>query len=312
MKYLIIFNPNSANGTAVKKEPVIRGLLDEAGIDYSIVHTQAPGDAILFAERAIGEYDSVIAAGGDGTANEVINGLLKAGKKMDELPFFGVFPIGRGNDFAFGAGIPKDLAAVAAGLAEWTPRPMDVGKITGGDYPEGRYFGNGIGIGFDTVVGLEAAKITWAQGFLSYLLGALKTMFLFYNAPLLKVEKETNVFERSLLQISVMNGTRMGGAFYMAPDAVNDDGFLDLCFVGEPKRIEMLGIIVKYMKGSQRESPYVEFDRASKLKVSSPESGLVIHADGETICTQGSEVDIECIPDALRVLCMNRPSVVDN
>ena len=97
----------------------------------------------------------VVAAGGDGTLNEVLNGLMCASTSQDDRPALGTIPIGRDNDFSFGMDVPHDIEAVCQLLASGECRPIDVGLVKGGDYPEGRYFGNGVGIGFDAVVGFE-------------------------------------------------------------------------------------------------------------------------------------------------------------
>ncbi|MBT3273218.1 MAG: diacylglycerol kinase family lipid kinase [Spirochaetales bacterium] len=303
MNYLVIFNPNAANGTAVNKVDAVRSNLDNFSLDYELVFTEGPFHATEIAGKAMGKYDAVVTVGGDGTANEAINGLVQTGKKAENLPCFGMICCGRGNDFAYGVGIPKDLEEACSILNAGATRLIDIGRITGPEVTEARYFGNGIGIGFDTVVGLEASKIKWAQGFLGYLLGALKTMFFFYNAPTMELSSDQINETRPMLQISAMNGTRMGGAFYMAPKAQNNDGLLDLCIAGEPKRGEMLNIIVKYLKGAQEGDPHITFSKTKTLTVKSADAAIVMHADGETICAEGSEVTIDCLPGVLRVLC---------
>jgi YegS/Rv2252/BmrU family lipid kinase len=305
MKYLVIYNPNAANGVAAKKVSEIRKSFEGAGLDYAIEFTEGPGHAAKLAESASGSYDVVVAAGGDGTANETLNGLMRERRSSDagkRMPAFAILAIGRGNDFAYGVGMPRGYLAGCSNLKADRRKWIDVGMITGPEVSEPRYFGNGIGIGFDTIVGLEAAKMKWAQGFLGYLLGALKTMFFFYDAPLLSIK--TDVFEetRPMLQVSVMNGRRMGGAFFMAPKSEIDDGSFDLCIAGEPKRGEMLGLIVKFLKGSQEGHPNIAFSKSKKVVVTSDENRLVVHADGETICTEGARLELEIIPRAVEVV----------
>lgn len=264
--------------------------------------------AALLAERAaLDGVDAVIAAGGDGTANEVLNGLMRARPTARRQPALGVLCIGRGNDFAYGAGIPTDLAEGCRVLVEGHRRLMDVGLITGGDYPQGRYFGNGIGVGFDTMVGLEAAKMKRVRGFMGYVLGALKTLFLYYRAPLLRMERDGTMTEGPAIQISVMNGKRMGGTFFMAPESVNDDGLLDLCMAGAPGRLQMIGLMMRYMKGTQAQSPLITTGRLRELSLKALDGALVIHADGETICTAGVAVRVQCLPGQVEVIC-RRPA----
>ena len=94
---------------------------------------------------------------------------------------------------------------------------MDVGRITGGDYPKGRYFANGVGIGFDTIVGLEAAKLKKVHGFMAYVIGAARTFLIYPKAPLVRLAHDNGLIEQESHQISIMNGKRMGGTFFMAP-----------------------------------------------------------------------------------------------
>ena len=305
MKYLIIYNPNAANGVAAKKVDAVTQQLEKAALDYTIEFTERPWHAVEIAAGAAGEYDVVVAAGGDGTANEVLNGIMRyrAGVgSIASIPAFSILSIGRGNDFAYGAGIPGNFVDGCAALQANKRKWIDVGSINGPEVAETRYFGNGVGMGFDTIVGLEAAKITWAQGFLGYLLGALKTMFFYYDPPLLSIKTDTLDETRPMLQVSVMNGRRMGGAFFMAPESVNDDGLFDLCIAGEPKRSVMLGLIVKFLKGSQKGDPNIEFIRSSKVVVESPDGKLVVHADGETICTEGKRIELEIAPKAVEII----------
>jgi len=304
-KYLVIYNPHAANDVASKRVELVKHYLDAEELDYSIVFTQRPGHAIEIAEEAAESYDVLVAAGGDGTANEVINGIMryKSSKGADaRAPAMGMLCIGRGNDFAFGAGIPTTVAEGSAALRANVRKRIDIGCITGPVVEGKRYFGNGIGMGFDTIVGLEAAKLTWAQGFLGYFLGALKTIFFYFRAPMLQITTDAFTETRPAILISVMNGRRMGGAFHMAPESKNDDGKFDLCIAGEPKRLQMIGLVTKFLKGTQKDSSHILFTRSSKAIVESAEGMLVVHADGETICTAGHRIELETVPGALEVI----------
>jgi diacylglycerol kinase family enzyme len=94
-----------------------------------------------------------------------------------------VIPVGRGNDFSFGAGVPKSITENLKTIAIENSLPMDMGLITGWDYPQGRYFANGIGVGFDTIVGLVAAKMKLFRGASGYAAAAIKTLIANPRAP---------------------------------------------------------------------------------------------------------------------------------
>ncbi len=260
------------------------------------------GHAALLAEEAAREGRGLlVVAGGDGTANEAINGLMAARAAGFRPPALAVLPVGRGNDFAHGAGFPAGLAEAVELLAKGSRRPLDVGRVTGGDYPQGRYFGNGVGVGFDTIVGLEAARMKRVHGFAAYVLGAAKTFLAFPPAPSVAVSFDGRRVERRAHQISLMNGCRMGGTFFMAPEAKVGDGLLDLCMSGDMTRGEMLGAILRYTKGSQSELQGFLFARSASFEIEAPDGGLVVHADGETICVNGFSLKVECLPGALEL-----------
>lgn len=303
-KHIIILNPIAGKGKASELIPQIEGLLKERGIEYDLRVTQGVWHAAELARDAgRAGYGAVVAAGGDGTVNEVINGLMLAHERGERLPTMGVLSVGRGNDFAYGADVPRDLVSCVDVIAARSARPMDVGRVTGGDYPMGRYFGNGIGVGFDTIVGLEAAKLKRVHGFMAYVIGAARTFIMYPEAPLVRVEGDGEAVELASHQISIMNGKRMGGTFFMAPNSVNHDGLFDLCMAERLTRREMVALIARYTKGTQSKSPKIRTGRAARYVISAPKGGLVVHADGETICVDGYSLVVECLPSRIRIMC---------
>jgi YegS/Rv2252/BmrU family lipid kinase len=302
--YRIIANPIAGQGKARELIPSIREHLDRLPVKYDIVRTEGVWHAAEIAYRSAQDgVRVVVSAGGDGTANEVINGLMRVRLDGYEPPALAALPVGRGNDFCFGVGVPQELEQACATLATGKRKPLDVGMVTGGEYPEGRYFGNGIGIGFDTIVGLEAAKLKRIRGFLAYVVGAIRTLVIYPDAPQIVVAYDGEERHVSSQQISVMNGRRMGGTFYMAPESLTDDGYLDLCMAVRPlNRRQMIGLVLDYTKGVQTRNDVIATARATHFRLVAPSGGLVCHADGETIATDGDELEIVCVPAALDVL----------
>ncbi|HEX9091507.1 MAG TPA: diacylglycerol kinase family protein, partial [Anaerolineales bacterium] len=275
----------------------------EQGLDYETTITEHPGHAIdLARSAAVSGCDFVIAVGGDGTSNEVLNGLMVAWEACHPDSCMGIIGIGRGNDFAYGFGILPGLQAGFENIKRSLLKPMDVGRVSGGDYPQGRYFGNGVGIGFDAVVGFEAAKLTHLHGFLNYVVAALRTIFLYFHAPMLQIDYDHQVMTQPALMVSIMNGRRMGGGFMMAPDALPDDGLLDLCIAGQLSRLGILMLIPQFMKGTQKNHPQIKTVSANKVHILAVEGVLPAHADGETICTAGKELTVELIRQPLKIL----------
>jgi diacylglycerol kinase (ATP) len=302
-RYKIIVNPVAGRGSGDRAAPQIEALLGGQGLDFDLVRTRQPWHAAELAREAVADgYGCVVAVGGDGTANEVLNGLMRA--KHDGLGTctMGMLCIGRGNDFAYGVEIPLDLEVGCKALAQGHRRWIDVGRVAGGLYPEGRFFGNGVGIGFDAVVGFEAVKMTWLHGFASYLVAVLKTALLYYSAPPTTIEYDGQTITQPSLMISVMNGRRMGGGFMMAPEGQPDDGLFDLCIAGEVSRTRIFGLIPHFLRGTQASQETIRTGRARHVVVTALGGALPAHADGETLCTDGQRLEFELLARQIEVI----------
>jgi len=289
-KYKIIVNPISGRGTAAEAVPDLDRFLRERNMDFDLVLTERPEHAVELAKQAaLDGFDIVVVAGGDGTANEVLNGLMLAKQAGADGVAMGVIAIGRGNE---GFRV----------LVEDFRTSMDVGLVTGGLYPEGRYFGNGVGIGFDAVVGFEALKMTRLQGFLSYIVAAVKTIFLYYQAPLVRIEFDGQTMDKYTLMVSIMNGRRMGGGFMMAPESAIDDGLLDLCIAEQVSKARIFALIPRFMAGTQASQPSIQTDRTRSIVVTALEGSLPAHADGETLCIEGQQLKMEILPRQIEII----------
>ena len=298
-----IINPIAGQGAGGLAQPEIERLARQNSLNFDIVMTERPGHAIDLARQAAMDNIAIVTAvGGDGTSNEVLNGLMQAYNQGFQNTIMGIIAIGRGNDLAYGFGVPPGLHEGYKVIVEGKPFKMDIGRVRGGDYPEGRYFGNGVGIGFDAVVGFEALKLTHLHGFLNYAVAALRTIFLYFNAPLMRIELDDQQITQPSLMVSIMNGRRMGGGFMMAPNAAQDDGLLDFCIAGKLSRIEILTMIPRFMKGTQATQPQIKTGRAGKIHILALEGSLPAHADGETICVAGQELTVEIIPQSLNIM----------
>ena len=298
----ILYNPAAGKGRARKILPQVQETLEKHGFTGELTLTEGRGHARAVS-RALAEEGCplIVAAGGDGTVNEVINGIMQAPANGGR-PALGVLPIGTGNDFAFGIGIPLELEAACEALARGGRCTIDVGLVTGGDYPDGLYFGNGLGLGFDAVVGFEAAKMTRIKGPLSYLAAVWNTIFIYSDPPVYEISYDGNRLQKPFLMISTMNGQRLGGMFMVAPDGRPADGMFDICLAGKVGQVQILGIVPKFIKGTQAQHPEVSIVRARKLHVRAVKGSIPAHADGETVCSAGSELSVELLPAALEVV----------
>jgi YegS/Rv2252/BmrU family lipid kinase len=302
-KLIVILNPIAGKGKAIKALPVIDTFLKRQKHVYQLFLTERVNHALEIALNCPLDKDTiVVAAGGDGTANEVANGLLKRKKDFDAPPVMAVLPVGRGNDFSSNAGIGDDLTYALEKLVEGKRYPLDAGIVRGGFFPEGRYFINGLGIGFDCKVGFEAAKLKIKSG-LTYAIGAFITLIKYEVPPVLEIDYEDKKTTMPAVIVSIMNGVRMGGTFLMGPSALIDDGLFDICMVRDPRnRARLIKIILSYIKGGQEAFEETLMGRARHFHLKAVSGGMSAHCDGETVCTEGKELTIECIPSALRLI----------
>jgi len=302
-KIWVILNPTAGKGKALKQKPLIEKILKESGRDFEIICTESHGHGIeIVRNLPLKNDDITVAAGGDGTCNEVVNGLLTLPKSLSSPPIFGIIPIGRGNDFSATPKIPEDAEKALRSILNANIKPLDAGFVKGGFFPEGRYFINGVGIGFDTKVGFEAAKIKIKSG-ITYMIGALIMLIRFEKSPVLNIRFDDKEVTLPAVLVSVVNGRRMGGSFYMGPHAILNDGLLDICYVHhQKKRSQLIKIFSHYTKGTQEECDGVNMHKVSMVHIKALEGGMAAHCDGETVCYDGKELELKIIPAALRLV----------
>lgn len=295
----VILNPHAGKGYGAKAEPEIRRCLEEAGADFDLERTARQWHAAELAEQAVHDgYDLVVAAGGDGTSHEVINGLMAAAGD-GKAATMGAIPIGSGSDFANTARVSPDLREACSRLVHGESWTIDLGRV-GVDGEPARTFGNTVGIGFDGVVTLEALKFKRLRGMALYLPVVLKTIFVVHKPPRATIEFDGQVLTLPALMICVTNGPREGGGFYVTPDARPDDGLFDLCIARQVSRLGMLRLVPHFMKGTHVDLDPVTMARASRVTITSPDN-LIAHVDGEILCTEAHRLDFEILPQRLRV-----------
>jgi YegS/Rv2252/BmrU family lipid kinase len=303
-KYYVIANPAAGRGASHRHIGKVREILDGYGLYYHLTCTERPWHAAQLTEEAITSgFDVVVAMGGDGTVNEVINGLMHAEQAGLGSATLGVLCAGGGNDFAYGVDVPTDLEEGCHALATMHRHRIDIGRFVGGLYPEGRYFANGVGIGFDATVAIETLKMTRLRGFPAYGVAALKTIFLYYQAPYVTVEWDGESTTQRLLMISVMNGKRLGGGFLMAPNGRPDDGLYDLLLAREVSRPRIFGLIFHFIRGTQATQAPIWVGHARRVTITALDGVLPAHADGEILCLDGTRLELELLPQRIEIIC---------
>lgn len=296
----LILNPVAGRGRGARVEQTLRRHLADTGVAFDLVRTSGPGHATQLAMEAARDGSQlVVAIGGDGTTNEVVNGLMQAADGGTTRTL-GVIPVGSGSDFAHAIGMPPDLESACRRLVEGERRLVDVGRVElEGERP--RYFDNTVGVGFDAIVTYEALKVKRLRGLALYLPVVLKTVFLYGRAPVVTVAYDGQELHLPAMMVCVGNGSREGGGFFVTPDAQIDDGLFDLCVVRELGRLDTMRLIPSFMKGTHVGREPVTMARARRITVSSPDP-LIVHVDGEMLCTDGHKLDIEIMPGMLAVL----------
>ena len=293
---LIIFNPQAGRGRGHRRANEVQQAVRAAGLRSDSVVSEARGHAIELAHQAaLAGWPLLVAAGGDGTVNEVVNGLRLAAIE-GATSRLGVLPIGSGNDFASAVGIPGDLEQAARRLVAGRTRRVDIGCVNG------RYFDNNVGIGFEARVNIEAHRITWLRGQLLYLVAALRATAR-YPFPQVTGYKDGDPFlDQRVLMVSVGNTYRTGGGFLINPHAQLDDAVLDLCVVDAIPRREILRLLPKAMKGRHEGERAVSMTRFNRLVIESPDP-LPVHADGEILWNDVHRVEVTLEPACLEVVC---------
>lgn len=301
-KWFVVINPASNRGSGAKCEPEIRQWLHQQKIEHEVLVTTQSSEALPYVVEKTFDHDAIIAAGGDGTVHEVINGMMQARAKnghSENMASLGVLPIGSGNDFVKMLGIPVNLHKAFRILEQKKTMPVDIGQISV-DGNHTRFFNNNIGVGFDAYVNYESIKIKHLRGVAIYLTAVIKSLFK-YQPPLMHVHINGETFSRRILMLTIGNGRCSGGGFYITPDAKIDDGLFDVCAVDAMSKSRMLTSLVKVMKGAHLNLPGVMLRRTVEVDIRSDQA-LPIHADGEVVSLDAHEIKLKILPSVLQVI----------
>lgn len=268
----IIYNPTSGRETFKKELPKVLQRFEQAGYETSTHATTGDGDAMAAAKIAVKrKYDLVIVAGGDGTINEVVNGIAEA----DYRPKMGVIPAGTTNDFARALSIPRDVKkAVSIILDDDNAKALDIGKVNE------KYFINIAGGGDLTELTYEVpSKLKSAIGQLAYLFKGIE-MLPFLKPVSTVIEYDDHVFEGEIMLFLVANTNSVGGFEKVAPDARFDDGYFDLLILKKANLAEFLRVVSSALRGGHIDDNLVIYAQAKHIKVT-PKEKMQLNLDGE-------------------------------
>ena len=279
----VIVNPVAGAYSTRRKWPIISRLLKYVGLSFDYEYTEGVGHAIELARVAAGKgYRYLVAVGGDGTVNEVANGLLNLTNATDIT--LGVISTGTGSDFIHSAGIPRDYASACSSLIGSRRLLIDVGVVeyrSRGQTLQ-RFFGNAAGVGFDARV-VEATERfpKYLGGTIPYVAGILRCLFGYRNKSVV-LGLGDKVESRRVLSVVVANGGYLGGGMHVAPEARLDDSLLDVMIIGDVGKFELLKAFPLVYKGTHVTHPKVRMEKATRIAIKSSERVLV-HADGELL-----------------------------
>ncbi|RCK77284.1 MAG: Transcription regulator [contains diacylglycerol kinase catalytic domain] [Ignavibacteriae bacterium] len=300
MKYHFILNPVAGRGKAYRAIKYIRNLLREKDLNHEFSITNAPGDATKLAYESKNFFDTIVAIGGDGTVNEVMNGLVNSNTKL------GVIPLGSGNDFARSLKVSNKIDKAIDIILNEKIIYCDVGKvktknINTQDKPiSERFFINGIGIGFDATVALESQKIKLIRGIPLYMVAVMKAL-LKYRTPKFYLKLDNFITKSKYFLIAIGNGQSSGGGFKLTPEAKLNDSKFDVCYVEDIGLLKIFKMLPSSIKGTHKRFKEVHYTKAENIEVTS-QNNFVVHVDGEIIGTQVNSIEISLIPKKLKVI----------
>lgn len=288
-KYLFIINPIAGGGKAKDVKQVIEEVMVKGKDSFEIVVTRQAKEAISIA--ASGEYDVVVAVGGDGTVNEVATGLIERDKRI-----LGIIPSGTGNDLSRSLNIPQDPREALELILQGNTREVRPGESNG------HIFLNISSVGFDVAVltNIDIFRKRVKSKF-SYVLALVYTLMKFKKRKV-TLYIDGKQFQRNLLLLAVGNGKYYGGGMMVLPKADLYDDYLHICLVKDIGNLKALTIFPVIFKGNHLKfTDYVETYKAKEIKVinDSPE---LLNVDGEVV-EEGSEITFRLANKKLQILC---------
>jgi YegS/Rv2252/BmrU family lipid kinase len=296
---VFLVNPASSNGATGRRWPELAHRAATLGLGGETLFSERPGHLIELAERVARDgAELVVAAGGDGTLNEVANGLVRAGGSTE----LATIPLGTGMDFGRTYGISNRFDEAVRTALEGRPRAIDVGRVayrTWDGHDAERYYANVGSVGMSAAVAQRANGMSKAMGGKATFFYALARVFFEWDNSVVTVELENGERrEGRMHDVIVANGRWHGGAMHLAPEAEPDDGLFDIVLIGDVTKRDFVTTAPKLYSGKYLSHPKIELLRSRRVSVDAPER-LPIELDGEQVGT--TPVTFEVVPSALRV-----------
>lgn len=292
---LVLFNPAANRGDVVAHRTVIRNRLAQEHAEY--VETGRPGEARERSKQAAGEGRAIIVVGGDGTVNEVVNGILESGRRVP----LGIIPAGSGNDFAYNTlCLPHNTLDALDRALHGDVIEVDAGVVNG------QYFVNSFSVGVDADIAARAnllRKLPFMSGARLYYTSSLwQLLFEYHRCPWLTFcldsDKYKQAEEMQYVLLAITNGPAYGAGFRINPAADHMDGFFDVCAITHAPLLRALKLLPVVQRGEHGAEPEVTFYRAKTISIKSRQP-VMMEVDGETSSAISFEAQI--LPRALSV-----------
>ena len=301
--WALILNPHAGGGKGRRDKKMIENLLKSNGLEYDLLVSEYPRHAILLAKSAVQNgYLHFIVAGGDGTLNEVANGILEANNSYQNKVTIGVIPIGTGNDWIRTFGIPNGYQGAIDKITECKTFLQDIGKIVFSENGNEatRYFSNMAGFGFDALAAQKAnnLKEKGHSGIRVYLLSILKA-YKEYKTQRVQIILDGEKVDDLIFSASVGIGKFNGGGMMQAPGAIPNNGIFEVTII---KKIGIFGILrnlVGLYNGNFVKDPHVVCYRAKNISINSPDL-IAGEVDGESL--GNSQFHIEILHQKLQMI----------
>jgi YegS/Rv2252/BmrU family lipid kinase len=302
---VVVVNPHSAGRKTEKRWPQLREIIHEVYGPFEVRFTDKPGSATTLTREALKSgAELVVAMGGDGTINEVVNGFFDGTRAIAPSAAFGVLPAGTGGDFVKSLGTSRDIRTAADALRRATARAIDVGRLTfvGNDGSQQiRHFINVASFGIGGLVDKYVNESSKALGgTLSFALATLKAGLDYKNANVRVVIDGAPPREGRIYNIAVANGRYFGGGMMIAPDARIDDGLFDVITLGDFQFTDLLLRGLDVYTGKHLKNPKVTVHRARRVEASATNGEpVLLDVDGEA--PGRLPATFEVVPGGLRI-----------
>lgn len=298
MKTVLIINLTAGGGKPRPHLKTIFKYLKENGFNFKVSYTSHHGEAIELARKAADKgMDLIVSIGGDGTVNEIVNGIMKSKNN----PSLGIIPLGWANDFIKSVNIPSDITQACQILVQGKIKKIDIGVIN-----SQIYFANICGVGFDAEVAQLANQMKSKHPNLRilsafvYVFATVKKLLSPFGYHNVKIKFNGQKIHSKILFIAIGNGKFYGGRFKITPKAILDDGLLEICLVEEMGRFKYLSIIPKVFKGTHASIKGISFYRAKEVVIESSEI-ILAQVSGEVIEGQ-KKFTIALLPKRLKLI----------